>query len=175
MDIKKLSAFFAPKDIEWRAQQVGFTKDGKPWAMVLAYITNRAIMARLDEVVGPMNWCNEFRVDSDNAISCGISIYDAEKNRWVTKWDAAEATDIEAIKGGRSSAMKRAGVQWGIGRYLYQLDTTFAECRIERPSAQEKHEWTQAKSEGKVLYWRTPSLPAWCTPVVTNKHSTLPE
>ena len=35
-------------------------------------------------------------------------------------------TEIEKVKGGLSNSMKRAGVQWGIGRYLYKLPTTFA-------------------------------------------------
>ncbi|MDI8954255.1 hypothetical protein MJO10_29205, partial [Salmonella enterica subsp. enterica serovar Anatum] len=35
---------FAAEDIEWRIQQSGKTRDGKVWAMVLAYVTNRAIM-----------------------------------------------------------------------------------------------------------------------------------
>src|SRR5690606_35268028 len=40
---------------------------------------------------------------------------------WITKWDGAENTDVQAVKGGLSSSMRRAAVQWGIGRYLYRL------------------------------------------------------
>ena len=43
---------FLEDDIEWRIQQQGLS-NGMPWALVLAYVTNRAIMDRLDEVVGP--------------------------------------------------------------------------------------------------------------------------
>ena len=53
---------------------------------------------------------------------CGISIWDSEKEGWVTKWDGADDTAIEPIKGGLSGAMKRAAVQWGIGQYLYDID-----------------------------------------------------
>ncbi|ELN7608627.1 recombinase, partial [Salmonella enterica] len=50
MDLNKFDAPFNPEDIEWRIQQSGKTRDGKVWAMVLAYVTNRAIMKRLDDV-----------------------------------------------------------------------------------------------------------------------------
>lgn len=52
MDLNKFDAPFNPEDIEWRIQQSGKTRDGKVWAMVLAYVTNRAIMKRLDDVCG---------------------------------------------------------------------------------------------------------------------------
>ena len=51
-NLARLRDPFAPEDIEWRVQQAG-EKNGRPWARVLAYVTNRAIMERLDEVVGP--------------------------------------------------------------------------------------------------------------------------
>lgn len=163
MSISDLGKVFSPLDIEWRVQSAGF-KNGKPWAMVLAYVTNRAIMNRLDEVCTPFGWKNEFRVDSDGAVMCGISC--KHKDEWVTKWDGAEATAVEAIKGGRSSAMKRAGVQWGIGRYLYNLDTCFAETQMERPPNHEKPLWGDHydKSEKKRFYWKHPTLPSWALP-----------
>jgi hypothetical protein len=165
MNIQDLSNHFDPVDIEWRTQQCGW-KDGKPWAMVLAYITNRAIMDRLDEVCTPFGWQNEFRIDSDGAIMCGISIH--SENGWITKWDGADATDIEAIKGGRSNAMKRAGVQWGIGRYLYNLDVTFAEISMDWPPKEEKPLWTKHydKKEKKAFFWKKPNLPTWAQPEV---------
>ena len=48
----------------------------------------------------------------------------------LTKWDGAEDSDIEPIKGGLSDSMKRAAYQWGIGRVLYSLDTVWVD--IER-------------------------------------------
>lgn len=165
IDIKMLSDKFDPVDIEWRIQRAGFNND-KPWAMVLAYVTSRAVQQRLDDACGPMGWQNSFRVDADGAISCGISIYDDEKKEWITKWDAADATDIEAIKGGRSGAMKRAGVHWGIGRYLYSLDATFADCSLEKPPQGEKELWHSHydKDAKKTFYWKIPTLPKWATP-----------
>jgi len=56
-----LAAHFAPTDIEWRIGQAGKKDDGSIWAKAFAYITNRAIQDRLDAVVGPANWRNEFK------------------------------------------------------------------------------------------------------------------
>tara|TARA_R110000772_G_C13310282_1_gene440296 strand:- start:31422 stop:31973 length:552 start_codon:yes stop_codon:yes gene_type:complete len=163
--IANLSDKFNPLDIEWRMQRAGW-KDGKPWAMVLCYINNRAIMDRLDEVCTPFNWANEFRIDSDGAITCGISIRNPSTKEWVTKYDSAGSTDIEAVKGGRSSAMKRAGVQWGIGRYLYNMENSFAETRLDYPPQQEKALWNKHydKSEKKAFFWKNPNLPKWALP-----------
>ena len=79
---------------------------------VLPYITNRAIMDRLDMVVGPENWKNAFQPSPESGILCGISI--RINSEWITKWDGAAQTNYEAVKGGLSGAMKRAAVQWGI-------------------------------------------------------------
>lgn len=116
IDLKRLADFFAPEDIEWKPIAVS-KKTSK--ALAAAYVTNRAIMDRLDAVCGPENWRNEYREGPQGGVLCGISIRIGDE--WVTKWDGAENTDIEAVKGGLSSAMRRAGVQWGIGRYLYNF------------------------------------------------------
>lgn len=160
MDLDKLDAPFAPSDIEWRVQQAGENKEGKPWCMVLAYVTNRAIMKRLDEVCGKQNWKNEYCAAPDGGVMCGISIL--IDSRWVTKWDAAENTQIEAVKGGMSGAMKRAAVQWGIGRYLYNLDESFARCSTDK---QPGSDWVRAKAKsGNLFYWQIPTLPNWALP-----------
>jgi hypothetical protein len=119
MNWADLAAPFDPADIKHRKG---------PNGKQLPYVTNRAIQDRLDSVVGPGNWKNEFRewgIGSPGVL-CGLSIRINDGTRdpeWITKWDGAEQTDIEAVKGGLSDAMKRAAVQWGIGRYLYQTET----------------------------------------------------
>ena len=119
---RELTQPFAPADLEWRLQ---VTNKEQMRGMAVPYVTSRAIQDRLDNVVGSENWCNKFMVwqESGNkrAQLCGLSIYLEERKEWVTKWDGAEDTDIEPVKGGLSDAMKRAAVQWGIGRILYWL------------------------------------------------------
>ena len=122
----ELAKPFAPEDLEWRLQKAD--ENGR-WGIAVPYVTNRAIQARLDEVVGPENWYNDFKPWHGNgkkeAQICGISIYFEERGQFITKWDGAEDSDIEPVKGGLSDSMKRAAVQWGIGRTLYNMDTVF--------------------------------------------------
>ena len=127
----KLAAPFDDPDIEWRLQSVNKEKtSGK----AVPYVTNRAIQNRLDSVVGVDCWKNEYipwHNDGKKASQlCGISIYFKDRNEWVAKYDGAEDTDIEPIKGGLSDSMKRAAVQWGIGRYLYEMDVVNVEIEL---------------------------------------------
>jgi hypothetical protein len=156
IDLSLLSKPFPAKDIEWRVQSAG-VKNEKPWAMVLAYVTNRAIMERLDDVVGAGNWKNEFKEWMKDSVLCGISIKIGEE--WVTKWDGADQTDIEATKGGLSGAMKRAAVQWGIGRYLYNLDATMATILDHG-----EHYQKAKKDSYPAFKWNAPILPEWALP-----------
>lgn len=113
-----LAAPFKEDEIEWRAQT--FTKDCQK-VLVLPYISARAAMNRLDEVLG-LNWKDEYHeimVNGQQAFQCSISI--KIDNEWITRTDGAEASDIESVKGGYSNAFKRACVKFGIGRYLYDL------------------------------------------------------
>lgn len=173
MDLSKLQEPFPATDIEWRVGRCGKNANGI-WATCLAYLTNRAIMQRLDEVCGPANWRNEFTAGPSGGILCGISIYVPDfggtggeplQYKWVTKWDGAENTDIESVKGGLSDAMKRAAVQWGIGRYLYNLEEGFAVV-----SAEKKPNMRYAQTKEKdSFYWLPPVLPAWALPVVVEQ------
>jgi hypothetical protein len=149
-----LSKPFAEADVEWRLQQSG-EKNGKIWAKCLVYVTNRAIMERLDEVCGAENWKNDYRPAPDGGVLCGISIRIGDE--WVTKWDGSDNTAVEAIKGGLSGAMKRAGVQWGIGRYLYKLEEGFA-------TISDKGRFRGKTKENKHFKWNPPSLPKWALP-----------
>jgi len=127
IDFKALAKPFAFEDLEWRTLRV-MEYDGIQ-AMIAPYVTARAIQDRLDEVCTPVFWWNEFR-DWKGGQLCGITI-SIEGVGSVTKWDGAKDTQIEALKGGLSDAMKRAAVQWGIGRYLYSLPPMKAEV-LER-------------------------------------------
>lgn len=149
---------FQPTDIEWRVQRAMSTTRGNK-AIVLAYVTNRAIMSRLDEVYGVGGWKNEYKEWRDKGVLCGISIkIDGE---WVTKWDGAEETNIEAVKGGFSGSMKRTAVQWGIGRYLYKLEEEWVDVK------ERGENYINDKKANVKGYWDTPQLPSWALPTVS--------
>ena len=118
----ELARPFAPEDLEWRIQ---YANEKTNRGIVVPYVTNRAIQARLDEVVGIAGWYNDYKpwhgANKKEAQICGISIYFEERGGFITKWDGAEDSDIEPVKGGLSDSMKRAAVQWGIGRVLYSM------------------------------------------------------
>lgn len=63
--------------------------------------------------------------------------------------------------------MKRAAVQWGIGRYLYNLEEGFAQTSLDK-----KQGWHRAKlKDGTGFYWSPPSLPGWAMPTSCNQPS----
>ena len=123
--LSRLAAPFAAEDLEWRLQ---IAYEDRMQGIAVPYVTNRAIQNRLDDVMGPDRWHNEFKpwhsTGKRESQLCGISLYFEERG-WITKWDGAEDSDIEPIKGGLSDSMKRAANQWGIGRVLYSMDTVW--------------------------------------------------
>ena len=149
----KLTDEFMESELEWKPQQTGSGENGV-WAMVLCYVSARAIQNRLDAVFGVLGWRDTYRFEK-NGVICELSVYDKEKKEWITKENGSPETDIESFKGGISSAFKRvASSGFGIGRYLYALDTTFAEVSNTAVKG-----WNQAKTkEGVKFWWKTPSI-----------------
>ena len=162
MNLKALKTPFEAHEIEWRVQSQG-VKNNQAWCMVLAYVSNRAIMNRLDDVCGMDKWQNEYQTGANGGVISGISI--KCDNEWITKYDGADNTQVEAVKGGLSGAMKRAGVQWGIGRYLYYLEAAYAQVSMERP--QDMTNWNKGydKKTNLNFWWKTPILPSWALPI----------
>ena len=88
--------------------------------MALAYIDSRDVQDRLDQVCGPAGWqCRYPHAGQKTVCEIGIRV----GNEWIWKADGAGDSDVEAEKGALSDAFKRAAVKWGIGRYLYDLDS----------------------------------------------------
>jgi hypothetical protein len=122
----ELSQPFPAKDVEWRIQKK--SKDGRK-ALVIAYHDARTVMDVLDRAVGPSNWQDSYRAGASGGVICRLEVrFDGE---WIAKEDGAENTNVEAIKGGISDAFKRAGVKWGIGRYLYDVPATWVNLKNE--------------------------------------------
>lgn len=120
-DLGKLSAPFPPERVSWR---VGSTTQDKKRGMALAYCDARDVMARLDEVCGVGGWqCRYPHANGKTVCEIGIKVGD----EWIWKADGAGDSDVEAEKGALSDAFKRAAVRWGIGRYLYDVDSPWIE------------------------------------------------
>lgn len=161
--MKKLQEPFSADDIEWRVQRSMSTAKGNK-AIVLAYVTNRAIQKRLDDIFGPYGWRNQFQEWRNEATICGISVYNPETQDWITKWDGADETQVEATKGSFSASQKRAAVQWGIGRYLYNLEEVWVDVKSTGQN--------YIKTKDFTGYWDTPKLPEWA---LSNREETKPK
>lgn len=172
--LKRLQEPFPAGDIEWRVMRAS------PWGqnircIVFPYVTARAIHERLDEVVGPANWCNTQQAvntvahtkDGKPVLSVQVGISIRIGTEWVTKYNVSEATDVEPAKGAFSGAEKRSGAEWGIGRYLWFLGEMDADTvKVEPPKGTG---WTFGQLSEKYgrdkYWWKPPQLPAWALPV----------
>lgn len=131
--MKKLTAPFPVAHLRWRMgnrpHQVG-----REWRVrLLAYIEKSHVERRLDEVFGPMGWENSYRTEG---VRCTCIIAATIGNGWTSKEDGSDVTDyladakdmrakgkppVDPVKAVYSDAFKRAGMKWGIGRYLNAL------------------------------------------------------
>lgn len=89
-------------------------------ALLLWFIDARAIMDRLDDVVGPENWSFSWMpipvAEGRVAVQGKLRILD------VVKEDVGEAqSEDEPHKSAVSDAFKRCGVHYGLARYLYSM------------------------------------------------------
>ena len=119
--------FCTPK---WRVQRTSKERvQGKypegTRGLVVAYIDARQVFSRLDELFGPDGWQTSYRVldAASGAIECTLTI------AGISKSDVGypnRSGDEEPLKAAYSDATKRAAVQWGIGRWLYELPSRWS-------------------------------------------------
>ena len=148
---RRLAAPFAADSISFKPQAINGRK-----ALAVAYLDARAVMDRLDEVLGPGGWQDDYTAMPDGGIKCTLALrIDGE---WVSKSDVGSRSDQpdegDQIKAAFSDALKRAAVRWAIGRYLYHLPKQWIGYDPDRRS-----------------FTETPKLPAWALP---NGHTDSP-
>ena len=85
---------------------------------LLLYKDARVDMKILDEVYGPLNWQRKHEMIGGN-LYCTVSIWDKEKQQWISKMDVGTKSNTEQEKGEASDSFKRACFSHGIGRELY--------------------------------------------------------
>jgi hypothetical protein len=115
MNLEQLKSKISYK---WKIQNFNKTKTK---AQCVAYIDARDVMDILDKAVGPENWQDEYKLLGDKVMG-GIGIDVNQDKNFIWKWDTGTESSYEAEKGQISDAFKRAGVKWGIGRFLYDMD-----------------------------------------------------
>lgn len=162
----KLSEPFSADEIEWR---VGNKSKRGDRATLLAYLTSRAVQERLDQVVGPHRWRDSYTPLLDGAKTVGFLCtleIEVSPGVWIGKTDISDTTAVEALKGGVSGALKRAAVKWGIGRYLYGLDSRYHEIREGYPPPGSNAIPCPLGEKGntKPGHIVPPQLPSWALP-----------
>ena len=157
----ELAKPFPAQEIQWKVQSV--SRDRRR-ALVLAYLDARAIMDRLDAIVGPAGWTDSYEVypvaETGNQqlarAKCSLTILG------ITKEDVGESSmttdQASSVKAAVSDALKRAAVKFGVGRYLYRLDSTWVDY-----------------DDTKKAPLETPALPAWALPTEEPRAVPLPD
>lgn len=104
-------------EVGWKIQATNSAKDK---GLIVAYIDARDVASRLDET--GLEWSDSYSVHvmADAwVVECRLTV------GGVTRTDVGTGDGDEAAKSAYSDAFKRAGVKFGIGRYLYEIPTTW--------------------------------------------------
>lgn len=103
---------------EFEPGEVGFRPQG---GRELAYISARTAMNRLDRVLGPENWWDDYEI-REHSVVCRLTIR-LPDGQELTKSDAGGYAGMsdsgDDAKSAMSDAFKRAAVKFGVARYLY--------------------------------------------------------
>lgn len=116
---QRLAEPFPFEDIKVMPQSVSRNGDK---AKATPYFDARAVMNRLDEVVGPQNWRAEYRtaqIGNTSGVICRLTV--VVDGAEIVREDGADPSDIEGFKGALSGALKRAFSALG-NRTLYETD-----------------------------------------------------
>jgi len=111
---------FNPSHVTWRP---GAVKGDR--ALALAYADLRAYMNRLDEVCGS-DWSVAYEPWGDDRIICRLTILGVTRSSTGETTNEAERSEIGGTVA-EAQAFKRACAMFGLGRYLYNLPTGWAD------------------------------------------------
>lgn len=87
-------------------------------ASLLLFKDARVDLKILDETFGPFGWQRTHQ-SIDGNLYCTISLWDSEKQQWISKQDVGTKSYSEKEKGQASDSFKRAAFCVGVGRELY--------------------------------------------------------
>ncbi|VTS05253.1 Rad52/Rad22 family DNA repair protein [Tuwongella immobilis] len=110
---------FDPSEIKWKPKTIRGDK-----ALMLPYVDARVVMDRLDEVMTIGGWHDTYKELTSEAgsVECTLSLF--INGQWISKSNVGSLSeqpdDGDKLKAAYSDALKRAAVNWGIGRYLYR-------------------------------------------------------
>ncbi len=142
--MKALAQPFHPSEVKWKPQAVKGTR-----ALAICYVDARCVMDRLDAVFGVGGWQTSYTPFPGGSVECRLSVFVGSE--WITKADVGSPSEQpdegDQLKAAYSDALKRAAVQFGVGRYLYRLKSQWVDYDIARK-----------------MFSRTPGLPPEALP-----------
>lgn len=130
--LTELSKPFHPSHITWKP---GAMNRDKNKALALAYADLRAYQDRLDEVLG-LRWSVSYTPWGDRIV-CHVTIDGVTRSSTGEPDSQSEKSEI-AGTAAEAQAFKRACAMFGLGRYLYNLPSVWAEYDNEKKG------WTDA-------------------------------
>jgi len=106
---------FAPAEVRFKVQRVLGENKG---ATIVSYIDARSVIERL-EAAAPADWQDSY-LEVQGGVLCRLTL--GQVARCDVGWAADRSTDA-GFKGCYSDAFKRAAVKFGVGLFLYAMDT----------------------------------------------------
>ena len=138
-----LGAYFNHDEVRWKPGKIMGSR-----ALALCYISARAVMDRLDSVIGIGNWQTSYR-ESANGVVCTLSA--RIEGEWIVHEDfggfSEQADDGDKHKAAFSDSLKRAAIHLNVGRYLYSIGEQWVDYDPAR-------KW----------FAKVPTLPPWALP-----------
>lgn len=125
------------------------------YCTMLLYKDARCDMNILDETVGVMNWKKDYQL-IDDQLFCTISIWDEDKQQWISKQDVGIESFSQEEKGRASDAQKRSAFCFGIGRELYSAPNIITFPRKDMaPKGKDSEFFTNDKGKytTKTYFW----------------------
>ena len=123
----KLQAEFLDENglpyLKWRVLGKSFKKDKKDYHTYIPYIQVPHMVARLNEVLGFMNWDNVYDYHSDSSTKCEIAVRVEGKETRKTGIGTAHSSfdGIDKDKTKEADSFKRAAAKLGIGNYYKDM------------------------------------------------------
>ena len=126
------------------------TRPGRGASGDLSYIDARFVFDRFDSALGAALWQIEISfseiIHTPERKNRNGGIIELEwdscyplarigvlcESGWVWRQDIGVFSDIEGVKGSVSDSIKRAAVQWGVGRDLYNADSDARSTKVEQ-------------------------------------------
>jgi Rad52/22 family double-strand break repair protein len=142
----------------------------------MPYVTARTIMNRLDEVLGPENWWDEY-VPLEHSVICRMTIR-LPDGTILTKSDAGGYAGLadpgDDDKSGFADAFKRTAVKFGVGRYLYRDGVPRFARQEPRNSTQPEPKTAPREHAGEPPARTRPDTPAPASPRGTDEGAGVP-